>query len=488
MARSPTWNRRELGDFYWNRNISTTAKTGINSAIGVTSVAKLRFSLFKGGGRSERPDDIVKGRELGQGVEPFISSVDIEEDESMTTKLTIGMVDVERTLTDNKVMEEGDACVADIGYGTQTWNRNQRFVLIRSHPHFTRDGIPTIQYIGYDGRFAMIGSDWLTTKRSRQLTGGSIARGRRKGLGQAPSVFKNQRDDQIIDRIAYHYGFSIDVDRIEGATTRVKKKKTSDWEFIRKIAEKRQFTTWVDWDDGNQTYCIHYRQKPDIFDNGYVFHYGNPNPEDMRRIEKEQLNRNGPVGTLLEFSPTLDTTKMITDIEVIHFDRRQRYYDNEWLSYQDKPLPYRALPLPPPDPDVFDYSEISTYGAYLKFKVGGRVIATKSNKPFKNKKQAKEFAFNLINQFQTDFMTARGTIVGTPDIRPRQVHRLTGIGRYSGDYYFTQVIHHYRPDGFYETEFVAYKLLDQSIKALIRRGQITQRWSTPTITGIPGQL
>jgi len=477
MPRSPIWDRRELGSFYWKRDTNSGPGADINNSIGVTANAKLVFSLFKGGGRSEKADDIVKGRELGDKIKAFISSIDVEEDESMTTKLTLTMQNVNYVLSQSQAVTEGDACFVDLGYGTQTWNRNGRFVFVRSHPHFTRDGIPTIQFIGYDGRFAMIGSDWLTTKRSRQLTGGAIARGRRKGLGQAPSVYKNQRDDQIIDRIAYHYGFSIDVDRVAGARTRVKKKKTSDWEFIRKIAEKRQYTAWVDWDDFNQTYCIHYREKPGKFDRGYVFHYGTPTPKDMKQIERTTENRNGPVGTLLEFHPTLDTTKMITDIEVIHFDRRERYLDNEWLSYQDK-----SLPPPPPDPDSYDYSGTQAYGALLKFKVGGRVIQTWSNRPFKNKKQAKEYAFNLVNKFQADFMTARGTIIGTPDIRPRQVHRLTGIGRYSGDYYTTQVTHHYKSDGFYETEFVAYRLLDETLPGLIRRGQITQRWAVPLIT------
>ncbi len=477
MARSPVASRFQNNIYWDSKPRSTGPGADASSSQGQSAVARYKLSLFKGGGRFTRSDDIVKGRELGKKVAPYIESIDIEEDEDMTTKLTLSLANPEAAISKNRVIEEGDAALIDIGYGQQFFSLNQRYVFIRSHPGYTRDGISAIKYIGYDGRFAMISADFLANKRSRALAGGALIRGRRQGVGQGPSVFKKQRDDQIIDRIAYHYGFSIDVDRIPGARTRVRKKKTSHWEFIRKIAKKRNYTAWVDWDDTNQTYCIHYRPKETRYTKGYVFHHGTPSPKDIKQIELLPNANNSPIGTLLEFHPTLDTTRMITDIEVMHFDRRKRLLDAEWISYVDK-----TIPPPPPDPDEFDFTRNLQYGAQLKFKVGGRVISTLANKPFKNKKQAKEYAFNLVNQHQADFMTARGTVIGTQDLRPRQIHRLTGIDRYSGDYYFTQVTHHYRNDGFYETEFVAYRLLDQSLPGLLRRGQITQRSQGPLIT------
>jgi len=476
MARSPKVDRHE-NDIYWNRASNIGSGVSGSDSIGATAVARMKLSLFKGGGRSTKADDIIKGRELGKDLAPFINSVDIEEDEEMTTKLTLTLQNPDMVISQNNVITEGDACILDLGYGSQFFGLNHRYVFIRSHPGFPRSEIPTIQFIGYDGRFAMISADFLANKRSRALAGGALIKGRRQGVGQSPSVFKNLTDDGVIDKIAYHYGFSIDVDFVPGKSTRVKKKKTSDWEFLRKIAKKKQYTTWVDWDDLNQTYCIHYRPKETRFTQGHVFHKGSPNPQDIKSIEMAPDANDSPIGTLLDFFPTLDTTRMITDIEVIHFDRRERYLDAEWLSYNDK-----GLPPPPPDPDDYDFGEVKAYGALLKFKVGGRVIQTWASKPFKNKKQAKEYAFNLINEHQADFMTAKGTVIGVQDLRPRQIHRLTGIGRYSGDYYFTQVTHHFTPDGFYETGFVAYKLLDETLPGLIRRGQITQRWAVPLIT------
>jgi hypothetical protein len=479
MPKSPKADRW-YNDIYWNRDANPGGpKRGYdaNQSLGATAVARIRLSLFKEGGRLAKADDIIKGRELGEKVQEYLTGVTIEEDESMVTKLTLSFENPDYVLTRNNVIAEGDACIVDIGYGTSLFGLNQRFVLIRSHPHFTRGEMPTIQFIGYDGRFAMISPDFLANKRSRELTGGAIARGRRKGSGQSPSVFKDLRDDEVVDRLAYHYGFSIDVDTVPGKKTRVKKKKTSDWEFLRKIAEKRDYTTWVDWDDTNQIYCIHYRPKETRYTKGYVFHHGSPTPQDIKSIEMATDANDSPVGTLLEFHPTLDTTRMITDIEVIHFDRRERYLDTQWLSYTDK-----ELPPPPPDPDNYDFSEVKSYGALLKFKVGGRVIQTWAAKPFKNKSQAKEYAFNLVNKHQADFMTGTGTIVGVQDVRPRQVHRLTGIDIYSGDYYFTQTSHKFIRDGFYECGLVAYRLLDQTLPGLIRRGQITQKWATPLIT------
>lgn len=466
-------------DIYWNNKpVANVNSLDASSSQGATAVARLKLSLYKGGGRSEKPDDILKGRELGKELESYISSFSIEEDEEMTTKLTLTLNNPDLVITNNDVISEGDACIVDIGYGQTFFNLNHRFVFVRSHPDFMRDGIPTVKYVGYDGRFAMISADFLANKRSRQLAGGALITGRRQGAGQAPSVFKVKTDAQIIDKIASHYGFSIDVDPTIGIKTRVKKKKTSDWEFVRKLAQKQNYTTWVDWDDNNQTYCIHFRKKEVKYTNGYVFHYGTPNPNQLSHIESSTDYNNTPVGTLLDLSPTIDTSRMVTDFEVLYFDRKLRQIDTQWLSQAET-----TLPPPPPDKDSFDVDTIYTYAGILKLQVGGRVIKTWANKPFKNKQQAKEYAFNLLNEYHSDFMTCRGVVIGTQDLRPRQIHRLTGIGRYSGDYYFTQVTHNYRNNGFYETEFVAHRILDQKLPSLIRRGQVTQKWDVPLITG-----
>lgn len=394
-------------------------------------------------------------REIGTDVKRLFSSVRVTENEEMTSQLSISAVNPQFLFTKNDILKEGDHIVVYFGYGTDIWANENRFAIVRSHPKFTRDGMPTIDLIGRDGRFMMINKDFVSKKRSS--TPG------KQGTAKPPTNFKGT-DSEIIDKIAYYYGFAVDIDPTTTKKTRVRKKDTSMWEFVLAIAKANNYTTWVDWSDTYRTWVLHFRKKQATWEGGREFVYSSQTEES----------------TLLEFSPVRDASRQVTDIEIVHFDRKNKYVDKQWLSYDDK-----SIPSPPPDPDEFDFTKNKEYGAQLIFRLEGRMINTFSNRPFKNKAQAKDYVTRLVNEHQTDFMPANGTLIGTENIRPRQIHALSGIDEYSGFYYFTDTTQGVGVDSVYETDFVGYRVLDNTIEQLIRRGQLTSKWQGFKITGEP---
>jgi hypothetical protein len=394
-------------------------------------------------------------REIGTEIKRLISSIRITENEEMTSQLSMSFVNPRLLFTNKNVLKEGDHVVVYLGYGTDIWANENRFSLVRTHPKFPRDGVPTLDLVGRDGRYMMINKEFISQKRG--------ASPGTQGTKKPPTSFKGT-DSQIMDQIAYHYGFAVDLDTTKKKRTRIRKKGTSIWEFVLAIAKENNFTAWVDWSDTYRTWILHFRKRQAGWEGGREFTYSSQTT----------------TSTLLNFEPVRDASRQVTDIEIVHFDRKNKYVDKQWLSYSDK-----SIPPPPPDPDEFDFTKNKEYGARLVFKLEGRMIDTFSNRPFKNKAQAKAYATRLVNEYQSDFMPATGTLIGTENIRPRQIHALSGVDEFSGFYYFTDVTHRVGVDFVYETDFVGYRILDNTVTQLIRRGQLVSKWQGSEITGAP---
>jgi phage protein D len=453
-ARSPKVDRNEAKIYTPQSDYITAVDRTVDKSIGFRSASVFDLDIYPGGQKFSDPS---QSRVIGEQLKPFVESLTIEEDEQMACMITLEMQNIGFELSKKRLLREGDQVVASIGYGNAVFDLNQRFHLVRSHPKFPESGDPKLTYKGYDGRFAMINKDYIPKKRKRGTTAAVTLRGRRKGVQQGPTVFKNKTDSQIIDDIAKYYGYAVDLDPTTKRRNRTRKKDTSHWQFILELLKANPgYTTWVDWTDTYQTWCIHFRKKEIKFTQGYDFHYN-----------KDQEGNS--VGTLLSFFPTRDTSRQVTDIEVVHFDKNLRSVDFQYVSQEEKGLP----PLPS-DPD--DQGRIKEYGAQLKFKVEGRMIDTYSSKPFRSKEEAKKYALYLVNEYQTDFMPAEGVLVGLENVRPRQIHKISGVDEYSGEYYFTQTKHLITANDFYKTNFVCYKVFDNSYQALLKRGQIARKF------------
>jgi hypothetical protein len=398
--------------------------------------------------------NFIKAVELGEKVKPFIKELVLEEDETMATMLEITLNNPDFEATNSGIFSEGNAIGVQMGYGINTCHLGRRVELIANYPNFPEGGIQTIKVKGYDGRHKMTQGDYLPRKRQenrfakKSQLGANVPRKRRKGGASPPHIFKKKTDSEIIDEIAAFLDFAVDLDPTTTKRTRVKKKNVSYWQFILNLAKINNYTVWVDWDGGkgqggSNKWVLHFRKKKIKFDAGYVFEY-----------------RADGSGTLLSAQLHEELTKQSTDIEVVHFDKKLRKLKWETLDgkkrfhVSDSLFYKRGL-----DPMGGGVRGVDAYGAGIKFRVGGRTIETFSDKPLRSSADAKRFAVNFMKRQQEDYLVIEGVVVGTENLRPRQIHRLDGIGDYNGEYYFTQARHRFIDGTIYRTEFIAYRVL-----------------------------
>ena len=436
------------------------------------------------------PSSIAQGAELGKKLRKYIGDITIEEDERMATMLQIQFNDPDHVVSDSDLLKQGSIIDIQIGYNRNTVYYGRRVELVAAYPIFPQDGIPTFTVKGYDGRSHMTLGDYLPRKREEQKFSkykdlgaiiprrGAIAtseassvglgksRKRRKGAGSSPVSFKKKTDSRIIDEIAYHYGYAIDVDPTKTIRTRVKKKNTSDWAFILRLAKLNNYTAWVDFDDTLNNWVLHFRKKMTKFVDGYILDYNSDDTGMLRSVAlREELS------------------KQVSDIEVVHFDKRlrklswQTLVDQKRFSVPDGPLKTGRMA------NVDEVAFVDAYGASVKFRVGGRYIKTFNDKPFKNKKEAQRWAKHYIINQQEDFLLAEGQVIGIENLRPRQIHILTGIGRYNGEYYFTQTRHKFPKDAPYVTDFIGYRLLPEEVFLDLRVKQYSSEFGGSTVIG-----
>lgn len=367
-----------------------------------------------------------------------LTEIRIEEDVKMASQMTLQLSNPNYIVSDSEMLNEGNHVDVQMGYSYSTYFGGRRFDLVKSMPNFPRDDMPTLTVKGWDGRHKMLKGDHLPKKIR-----GAI----QKRFKAVRRSFKNKRDDQIVEAIADHYGYAIDLDQTEGKRTRVKKSETSDWEFILRLAALNNFEAWVDYEDG-VGWVLHFRAKvlkPKFW---YIFEYQEGKSEEEK-------------GYLLEAQLELEMTKQSTDVEVLSYDRRLRKVNTSELS-ETKEVVVGSIRGGLKGGKIL---EAVDYGSKVRFSAFGRTMEVISDKPFKSKKDAKKFVKNYLRERENDFITATGTIVGVEFLKPRQVHYLDGLGeKYSGFYYFDQVTHIYAKDGPYETEFVAHRVTREQAK------------------------
>ncbi|MCK5019304.1 MAG: hypothetical protein KAS32_19750 [Candidatus Peribacteraceae bacterium] len=420
------------------------------------------------------PSSIAQGAELGNKLRKYIGDITIEEDERMATMLQIQFNDPDHVVSSSDLLRSGSVIDIQIGYNRNTVYYGRRVELVAAYPIFPQDGIPTFTVKGYDGRHHMTLGDYLPRKREEQKFSkykdlGAVVPGgrkRRKGATSSPVSFKKKTDSQIIDEIASHYGYAIDIDPTITRRNRVKKKNISDWAFILRLAKLNNYTAWVDFDDVLNNWVVHFRKKMTKFVDGYILDYGTDDTGMLRSVAlREELS------------------KQVSDIEVVHFDKRlrklswQTLVDQKRFSVPDGPLKTGRMQ------NVDEVAFVDAYGASVKFRVGGRYIKTFNDKPFKDKKEAQRWAKHYIINQQEDFLLAEGQVIGIENLRPRQIHMLTGIGRYNGEYYFTQTRHKFPKDAPYVTDFIGYRLLPEEVFLDLRVKQFSSEFGGSTMLG-----
>lgn len=398
---------------------------------------------------------------------PLVSGVTVEYDEQMASRLEVLLHPIPETLPgqpvdwrsvlDNKAIQEGNVFELYMGYGgTRTFMG--RFEIVRWLPKLGADGPQPITLKAYDGRHKMMNSNKERVKGTRK---------------QRKHVYRNLADESIVEQVADKYGFGAQVDatddlsRTETSTvngktvtrkvlpTRIQDVSTSDWAFLQKLASIHRYDLWCEWSRPNRQWVVYFKRPQDA-GNQAIYHFRYASGD----------------GSLIEAEPDFAIGDQPTDVEVLYYDRKTRDLARTVIEERDLAEDVSVDGARGGGSALQARRELST-GASVRFRAFGQTLEAFSDRPFRSRTEAQGFVRRWLSERERDFLILEGKVVGLPDLRPLQIHLLTGMSaRMDGFYRFTFVKHPMQADGDnYEVEFKAHKVLSQDV---IRRPVTTK--------------
>lgn len=416
-------------------------------------------------------DLVIEGQSVGkttqlfEAVRPLVTGVVFEEDEELSSMFTLSLANQPeisagkpvnwRVVVDSKAFQEGNSVDLFLGYGNQR-NYVDRVEIVKWLPDFPSDGQTTFTLKGFDGR--------------HRLAKANVSKGQKK----QKVFYKNLPDELIVKKIADKYGFGVNTDptevRKKGSTviskggkkkttyvipTRVQASSMSDWKFLQKLAQIHRFDLWVDYSRSKKKWIIHFKKREDIGQPEFSFTY------------------NGADGSLISATPDFSIQDQPTDVNVLYYDRKKKSVQLTTISDHNKGESVKLGGRL--GPGHLHAKKAIAQGARVRFTAFGQTIDAFSDKPFRSKKDAQNFVQHWLSEKERDFLILKGEVVGTPSLRPRQIHEFSGMSaRLDGLYRLTSTTHKLEPGQVYTTEFVAHKVQSQHVG---RKPKVTTKGS-----------
>jgi hypothetical protein len=246
---------------------------------------------------------------------------------------------------------------------------------------------------------------------------------------------------QVASRAAYAFDF-IDIDEMESPKySSAQKADITDYQYVKGLANSIGWLFWVDYSP-EKKWTLHFKdpRKIRVQDRKYTFeHY------------------NGDKSTLLDFEPELSLTGTVSRLQVQCRDAESnKFLVDEFNDDQTAPdSRYRGDPFEEVD------ETLTTAGAVIRLFFGDHYVDVVSDKRFRTAAELRIWAEQWWRRKRENFIVGRGTIIGLPDLRARQVHTLKLPDKsLSGDYYFARVRHVFNESG-YLVDFSARKVVEQ---------------------------
>ena len=399
------------------------------------------YELIVRGGKGAQPFTIT------EEVKQYITEITYEDNADQFDKLQIkieNQVDSrgERSILsfiDSKLFSEGHIIEVQMGYGKSLFTVGAA-TIVKKTPSFPSDGSPSLLIEGYD----------LLHKTAQRRPRGGVS-------------YKGFRDSQVASIIGARSGFEIasrdprsfeNIRKTKGVNNFVQNAGISDYEFLKKVADLNGFDLFSKFDPIQKRFVLFF-QPPALAKQKEVFTF--------IYNEGEAAYRN----TLLSFEPTFDAYDQATDYEIflVH-DRKVGGTKVEYIKRLDaesqkrlKDMEERRFGAKP-----FSEKQPSSSGLEVAFKAFGRSFRFPPHKRFKNEFQIRNAIEQFIKRQRENFITARGTVIGTEVLQSRQVHLLSGLGKeVSGKYYFTQVTHKMSKDAPYVVEFACRRVINDEV-------------------------
>ncbi len=261
-------------------------------------------------------------------------------------------------------------------------------------PHFPESGARTLTVSGLDRTFDLTGA-------------------------MEPKKYSNMTDWEIAQEIAAHYDFSgVRVTKEGPKNELVMKRGQNDADFLRTRAQRIGFEFYIRTGPGKDEKDTLFFVKPESIETSkapvYVFEWGK---------------------NLLSFDPMVDISKQVSEVVVLSSNSQAK----------DRPLKGLARPADLP-------SGGGRNGAAVSEKVQQGRQKRVENAQVANEEEARQMAINMLRDLAYAYSTGSGKVIGLPELRPRDLVQIEGVGlRFGGSYQVTRVEHTINDSGYLTT-------------------------------------
>jgi phage protein D len=231
-------------------------------------------------------------------------------------------------------------------------------------------------------------------------------------LGKNTRTWSNARDSDAAHEIAAFNNLAARIKTTAEPHAQIEQNQESDWEFLKKLAERNHFELYVD-------------------ENG-VLHFEEPND---RSTAVARL----PWGEgLLSFKPEANLAGQITRVEVYGWDRNRKE-------------PIVGVARAGEESGLDGRSAGQRLARFVRD--SSKQPTLRLRQPVFTQSEADERARAALNERAKEFLTGDAETIGLPELRPDRTVRLDGLGDpFSKTYYIQQATHKIDGNG-YRTRF-----------------------------------
>jgi hypothetical protein len=229
----------------------------------------------------------VGGTKLLEDVTQFISSVTYEEGENVAAKIDLDVTNKDFRFLDSKHFAEGNDVDLWMGYVGRPLTYMGRGIVMKPNPTFPRSGIPRFRVVAHDV--------------SRKLMDA--------GEKDKGKTYKKKRDSEIAAAIFKEIEVGPFVVETKGLKTRTRKKGTTRWEFLKRLARLNGYLLNVRYD---------------VTAGLWMGFFGPPDMEKQEDVFKFSYGTGESDATLLDFYPDFSTPSQGTKIEVTYRDPKTK--------------------------------------------------------------------------------------------------------------------------------------------------------------------
>ena len=404
---------------------------------------------------------------LGDDVTSRVRDIHVDMDVDKATEIKISVHDPDGNLRALPLFPMGGLIHVWVGYGGFL-EYLASGEIVRWATVYPRDGTPVVAVHAYDGSHA------------------SMDRQGHKG----GSVMKNVRDSKVVThKIVEHMGHLADADGSDGVFSRIQRKGISDYQFVKRLSLLNDFYYWCDYDLNRGRWVGHFRDKGKLRKEQelmYSFVYGNDYAVSLLEFKLDFTMRGMPTDIeIVSFAPDEKKQIKVASKEtrgqfLLHAPgkgltdpserKKTQRRENLYVHKINEPTTYHGLgeilnkKMLVEDSSFADMEKLGPpeKGTTLTFTCFGQRIYAISDKPFTSTKQAAGWAARFMKARLENFVHGSGAVVGTPGLRPRQIHYLGTRDRFAGRWEMTRVTHKILTDGPYEVDFDARRIYEPS--------------------------